>query len=89
MRKNILPFLTSLVLLLAVSGCTLPGGGSTGGRGGGSQGVAIENFESDFSKIYSEEEFKLQMMMRNIGDVDVFLKRLLRRLPIKVDNMPR
>jgi len=55
-----------LILTVLFSGCTFPGGSQTGSG----QGVIIENFEPDFSRVYAGENFKLQMKMRNVGSVN-------------------
>ena len=55
----------SSILIIAISGCTFPGGGTTTG-----QGIVIENFEVDFPRIFAGEKFKIQMLMRNQGSVD-------------------
>jgi len=69
MKRILMPVTASFLLLIVlISGCTFPGGGQTGGG----QGVIIENFEPDFSKVYAGETFKLQMRIRNTGSVDAY-----------------
>ncbi len=58
----------SVLLVLAavlVSGCTLPGAGTTGTG----KGVAILEFTSDFSSIQSGEPVQLQVKVQNQGEV--------------------
>lgn len=50
---------------ILVSGCTLPGGSVTGGKG-----IIIESFEPDFPQIYSTESVQLSLKIRNAGTVD-------------------
>lgn len=57
----------SILSLLTISGCILPGGDT-----GFGSGVVIENFEVDFPDVYAGETFKLQMKARNVGSVDAY-----------------
>ncbi|MFQ5647747.1 MAG: hypothetical protein ACE5FW_00770 [Candidatus Aenigmatarchaeota archaeon] len=64
--KGYLALLILPALILAVSGCTLPGAGPavTG------NGVVIEAFESDFEQVYMGEPVKFSAKIRNTGSVD-------------------
>ncbi|MFH1237593.1 MAG: hypothetical protein V1648_04295 [Candidatus Aenigmatarchaeota archaeon] len=67
MNSKICALVPVLALFIVVfsSGCT-----SFGGQTSSGQGIVIENFESDFQKIYAGETFKLQMKAKNTGSVD-------------------
>jgi hypothetical protein len=56
----------SILVVILSSGCTSFGSTNTGSG----QGVIIENFETDFQKVYSGEKFQLQVKAKNIGSVD-------------------
>jgi len=63
--------LLAIVFVLPLSGCVMPGGTS------GGSGVIIENFEADFSRVYTGEKFQLQTKIRNTGSVDAESVKLI------------
>jgi hypothetical protein len=63
----VLPVLAAIL----VSGCTLQGGQITAGKG-----IVIENFEPDFSQIYSTESVQLALKVKNLGAVNGEVKKV-------------
>jgi len=64
-KKAALLFLTAAVLL--ASGCTLPNFQTGGQTSTSSKGLMIQDFHSDFARVYPEEELTLNLKMKNMG----------------------
>jgi hypothetical protein len=78
----LLPIISLFIVVLS-SGCTSFGGQTTGSG----KGIVIENFESDFQKIYAGETFKLQMKAKNTGSVDAgIVKPVLYNIDMQISG---
>jgi len=69
--NKLLLALPVIAVLVAASGCTIPGLGGGGATGIGN-GIVIQDFSPDFASVQSGDDVQVQVKVQNLGEVKAF-----------------